>query len=99
MSWILKLYESSKKPITGQDVEEEIELKYLEIIRTVRDDDPDLFEKIKRQSPWLDLDMDTFVGTQGYYYRVLYNTLIWREFEDKIRQERDFASRRNQRLL
>jgi len=59
----------------------------------------DLFEKIKQQSPWLDLNLDTFCGTQGYYYRVLYNTLIWREFEDKIRQERDFASRRSQRLL
>ncbi len=39
---------TSKKTITGEDEEEESELKYLQIIRNVRDDDPDLFEKIKR---------------------------------------------------
>jgi len=39
---------TSKKTITGEDEEEESELKYLQIIRYVRDNDPDLFEKIKR---------------------------------------------------
>jgi len=39
---------TSKKTITGEDEDEESELKYLRIIRNVRDSDPDLFEKIKR---------------------------------------------------
>lgn len=38
----------SKKTITGEDDFEESELKYLQIIRNIRDNDPDLFEKIKR---------------------------------------------------
>ncbi len=39
---------SSKKLLTGEDSEEDSELKYLKIIREIRDKDPDLFEKIKR---------------------------------------------------
>ena len=39
---------TSKKTITGEDGEEESELKYLEIIRDLRDKNPDLFEKVKR---------------------------------------------------
>lgn len=38
----------SKKTITGEDEGEESELKYLQVIRGIRDNDPDLFEKIKR---------------------------------------------------
>lgn len=38
----------SKKTITGEDEEGESELKYLHVIRGIRDDDPDLFEKVKR---------------------------------------------------
>jgi len=38
----------SKKTITGEDEEEESELKYLHLIKEVRDSNPDLFEKIKR---------------------------------------------------
>jgi superfamily II DNA or RNA helicase/HKD family nuclease len=38
----------SKKTITGEDGEEESALKYLQLIRDIRDDDPDLFEQIKR---------------------------------------------------
>ena len=38
----------SKKTITGEDETEESELKYLQIIRDIRDSNPDLFEKIKR---------------------------------------------------
>ncbi len=38
----------SKKTITGEDEEGESELKYLQVIRGIRDNDPDLFEKIKR---------------------------------------------------
>lgn len=37
----------SKKTITGEDEEDESELKYLQVIRGIRDNDPDLFEKIK----------------------------------------------------
>lgn len=37
----------SKKTIIGEDDELESELKYLQIIKGIRDDDPDLFEKIK----------------------------------------------------
>lgn len=37
----------SKKTITGEDETEESELKYLQIIRDVRDNDPDTFKKIK----------------------------------------------------
>ncbi|MBI4685056.1 MAG: helicase [Nitrospirae bacterium] len=39
---------SSKKLLTGEDEEEESELKYLKIIREIRDTNPDLFEKVKR---------------------------------------------------
>ena len=38
----------SKKTITGEDEGSESELKYLHVIRGIRDTDPDLFEKIKR---------------------------------------------------
>jgi superfamily II DNA/RNA helicase len=38
---------SSKKLLTGEDEEEESELKYLKIIREVRDNNPDFFERIK----------------------------------------------------
>lgn len=38
----------SKKTITGEDEGDESELKYLQIIRGIRDNDPDLFEKVKR---------------------------------------------------
>lgn len=38
----------SKKTITGEDESEESELKYLHAIKTIRDENLDLFEKIKR---------------------------------------------------
>jgi len=38
---------SSKKTITGEDNNVESELKYLEIIRKIRDEQPDLFSQIK----------------------------------------------------
>ena len=37
----------SKKTITGEDEAEESELKYLKVIKDIRDKDPDLFQKIK----------------------------------------------------
>src|SRR6266566_4659787 len=39
---------NSKKTITGEDEDEETELKFLTEIRTLRDKQPDLFERIKR---------------------------------------------------
>ena len=39
---------TSKKTITGEDEDAESELKYLQVIRSIRDNAPDLFEKIKR---------------------------------------------------
>ncbi|MDP2735920.1 MAG: helicase-related protein, partial [bacterium] len=39
---------TSKKTITGEDNAEESELKYLQVIRDIRDNDPALFEHIKR---------------------------------------------------
>lgn len=39
---------SSKNLLTGEDEEEESELRYLKIIREVRDNNPELFEKVKR---------------------------------------------------
>lgn len=39
---------SSKKFITGEDEAEDSELRYLKIIRDIRDNDPDLFERVKR---------------------------------------------------
>jgi superfamily II DNA/RNA helicase len=38
----------TKKTILGEDEEEESQLKYLQIIKDVRDKDPDLFARIKR---------------------------------------------------
>jgi len=38
----------SKRTITGEDEEEESSLKYLQVIRNIRDRDPDLFAQIKR---------------------------------------------------
>jgi superfamily II DNA or RNA helicase len=37
----------SKKTIEGEDEEEESDLKYLQVIRDIRENNPDLFEKIK----------------------------------------------------
>ena len=37
----------SKKTITGEDESETSDLKYLSLIKKIRDNDPDLFEKIK----------------------------------------------------
>jgi hypothetical protein len=37
----------SKQVITGEDEKEESELKYLQVIKNIRDKEPDLFEKIK----------------------------------------------------
>ena len=39
---------TSKKTITGEGEEDESELKYLQVIRAIRDNDPDLFAKVKR---------------------------------------------------
>ena len=39
---------NSKKTITGEDEDEETELKFLTEIRAIRDRQPDLFERIKR---------------------------------------------------
>lgn len=39
---------TSRKTITGEDEEEDPELKYLNYLRNIRDKNPDLFEKIKR---------------------------------------------------
>ncbi len=38
----------SKKTITGEDEKEESELKYLQIIKDIRDNNPDLFAKVKQ---------------------------------------------------
>jgi superfamily II DNA or RNA helicase len=38
----------SKKTVTGEDEEEQSELKYLALIKEIRDNDPDLFARIKR---------------------------------------------------
>jgi ERCC4-like helicases len=38
----------SRKTLTGEDEGEESELKYLRVIKNLRDQNPDLFEKIKR---------------------------------------------------
>jgi len=38
----------SRKTITGEDETDDTELKYLQIIRDIRDKNPDLFSKIKR---------------------------------------------------
>ncbi|MCX5814492.1 MAG: helicase-related protein [Proteobacteria bacterium] len=38
----------SAKTITGEDETEESELKYLNIIKTIRDEHPEIFDKIKR---------------------------------------------------
>ena len=39
---------TSKKTITGEDEKEESELKYLQIIKDIRDSNPDLFAKVKQ---------------------------------------------------
>jgi len=39
---------NNKKTYTGEDEEGDSELKYLEMMRNLRDKDPDLFEKIKK---------------------------------------------------
>jgi superfamily II DNA or RNA helicase/HKD family nuclease len=38
----------SKKTVTGEDETEESELKYLQVIKNIRDNEPNLFERIKR---------------------------------------------------
>lgn len=41
---------ASKSTITGENDEDESELKYLQVIKDIRDNDPDLFASIKRLS-------------------------------------------------
>ena len=45
-----KLFDTllSRETVTGEEEQEVSELKYLQIIRDIRDNDPDLFERIKR---------------------------------------------------
>jgi hypothetical protein len=62
---------TSKVTITGEDEAEESELKYLQIIRGIRDKEPDLFEKIKRlpkkaRTARIDADYETSLVT---YFR------------------------------
>lgn len=42
---------ASKQTLTGEDDIEDSELKYLQVIRDIRDGKPDVFEKIKRLPP------------------------------------------------
>lgn len=39
---------TSKKTVTGEDEEEVTELKYFQVIKEIRDENPDLFDRIKR---------------------------------------------------
>ncbi|MDP2845842.1 MAG: hypothetical protein Q8N79_07205 [Candidatus Methanoperedens sp.] len=39
---------NSKKTLTGEDGEDNPELKYLKYLREIRDNNKDIFEKIKR---------------------------------------------------
>jgi len=74
----------SKKTITGEDEGETSELKYLTLIKNIRDNDADLFEKIKRlpkkgrsakSNPPLGFDMDE-KGTRPTQPAGLNNSLV-----------------------
>lgn len=59
---------TSKETITGEEEEEDHELKYLTFLRKIRDEEPDLFEKIKR------LPRKARTGRQ--YPSILENSLV-----------------------
>jgi len=85
---------TSKKTITGEDEEEESELKYLQIIRDVRDNEPDLFEKIKRlpkKARTARLYHTGEVNSLATYFR---KGKLQKFFlsDDKLTQELDFLS-------
>jgi superfamily II DNA/RNA helicase len=85
---------TSKKTITGEDEEEESELKYLQIIREVRDNEPDLFEKIKRlpkKARTARLYPHGEVNSLATYFRKGKLQKFYLS-DDKLTQELDFLS-------
>jgi superfamily II DNA/RNA helicase len=66
---------TSKEFITGEDDEQESELKYLQVITEIRDKHPDLFEKIKqlpkksRSSREIEPEMKVAVNSLVTYFR------------------------------
>jgi len=55
----------SKKTISGEDEAGESDLKYLQVIRHIRDEDPDLFSRIKRLPKKLDFCNFTVVPIEA----------------------------------
>jgi len=84
----------SKKTLSGEDETEETELKYLHVIKDVRDKNPDLFEKIKRL-PKKARTAKTDVEHQGSLVTYFRRNKVQKFFmadESPVAQELDFMS-------
>lgn len=84
----------SKKTLEGDDEAEESELKYLQVIRDIREQDPALFEKIKRlpkKARTAKLNND-FAGSLITYFRRGKLQKFFMAQDKKAAEELDFMS-------
>jgi len=84
----------SKKSVEGEDDSENSELKYLQVIRDIREKDPDLFEAIKRlpkKARTGKLDNE-FPGSLMTYFRRGKLQKFFIAHDKKVAQELDFIS-------
>jgi len=85
---------TSKNTIIGEDESEESELKYLQVIRTIRDKDPETFEKIKRlpkKARTSRINKDKAQSLISYFRRGKLDKFFITNKKDKT-QELDFIS-------
>lgn len=84
----------SKQTITGEDEKEESALKYLKVIKDIRDKEPDLFEKIKylpKKSRSAKISSETKDALLTYFRRGKLQKFFTVKIDEKS-QELDFLS-------
>jgi len=84
----------SKQNLTGEDESEESELKYLQVIKDIRDKNPGLFEKIKhlpKKARSAKIN-DDFKGSLITYFRRSKLQKFYMAYADKDSEELDFLS-------
>lgn len=84
----------SKKTITGEDEGEESELKFLQIIKNVRDKHPDMFEKIKqlpKKARTARINIDKANSLVTYFRKGRLQKFFWANAREDP-QELDFLS-------
>jgi superfamily II DNA or RNA helicase len=84
----------SKKTITGEDESETSELKYLTLIKDIRDNDPDLFDEIKKlpKKGRSGKAKPELVGSLVTYFRKGKVQKFFKAGDDLLAQELDFLT-------